>query len=386
MLKASNLRKRFTTVQAVDDVSLSVDRGEVFGLIGPNGAGKSTAIRILLNILTADSGTVTFDGLPVSPAILNKIGYLPEERGLYQKNKLMDAVLYFASLKGVAGAEARMRAEILFKRFDLTAYAGRKIEELSKGNQQKVQFITAILHNPDLVVLDEPFSGLDPVNQILLKDILQELKQQGKAIIFSTHQMDSAERLCDRLCLINHGKTVLEGTVKSVKQQFGKDAVRLEYSGDGAFLSGLPMVVQSTVYENFAELILKPKTQSQEVLTALAGRLDLRKFEFVEPSLNSIFINVVGGNSPAAESPVEPPAVIGKSAAAKISSNPKVRKALLNSIAVFVLLFIFGAMSLKTEQPQWAMFALLALAAFFSVAKYLKARSDARKEAEAHVR
>ena len=379
MLTASNLRKRFTTVQAVDNVSLSVDRGEVFGLIGPNGAGKSTTIRILLNILTADSGTVTFDGQPVSPAILSKIGYLPEERGLYQKNKLMDAVLYFASLKGVSGDEARTRAEILFKRFDLTAYANRKIEELSKGNQQKVQFIIAILHNPDYVVLDEPFAGLDPVNQILLKDILRELKQQGKAIIFSTHQMDSAERLCDRLCLINHGKTVLEGTVKSVKQQFGKDAVRLEYSGDGAFLSGLPMVVQSTVYENFAELVLKPQTQSQEVLAAVAGRLEIRKFEFVEPSLNSIFIHVVGGDSPA-----EPPAAIVKSASAIISSHPKVRKALLNAIAVFIFSFIFGAMLLKAKDPQWAMLAVLGVGAVFSVARYIKARNDVRKEAESH--
>lgn len=386
MLKASNLKKRFTTVQAVDDVSFSVDRGEVFGLLGPNGAGKSTTIRILLNILTADSGTVTFDGQPVSPAILNKIGYLPEERGLYQKNKLMDAVLYFASLKGVSGDEARTRAEILFKRFDLTAYANRKIEELSKGNQQKVQFIIAILHNPDFVVLDEPFAGLDPVNQILLKDILQELKQQGKAIIFSTHQMDSAERLCDRLCLINHGKTVLEGSVKSVKQQFGKDAVRLEYSGDGAFLSGLPMVAQSTIYENFAELVLKPQTQSREVLNAVAGRLELRKFEFVEPSLNSIFIHVVGGDSPAIETPLEPPTVVAKSAAAKIASHPKVRKALLSSIAVFVFLFIFTAMSLKSDKPQWATLGFLALAAVFSVGRYIKARNDVRKEVDSHVR
>jgi ABC-2 type transport system ATP-binding protein len=385
MLKATNLKKRFTIVQAVDDVSLSVERGEVFGLIGPNGAGKSTTIRILLNILTADSGTVTFDGQPVSPTILNKIGYLPEERGLYQKNKLMDAVLYFATLKGMAVAEARAQADLLFKRFDLSAYANRKIEELSKGNQQKVQFIIAILHDPEFVVLDEPFTGLDPVNQILLKDILQELKQQGKAIIFSTHQMDTAERLCDRLCLINHGKIVLEGTVKSVKQQFGKDAVRLEYSGDGAFLSGLPMVAQATVYENYAELVLKPQTQSREVLNAVAGRLDLRKFEFVEPSLNSIFIHVVGADSSATDSPTEPPVVVRKSAAAKISSHPKVRKALLGSIVVFIFLFIFGVMSLKTKQPQWATLGLLALAAVFSVARYIKARRDVRKEVESHV-
>lgn len=384
MLIASHLRKKFTTVQAVDDVSLTVQRGEIFGLLGPNGAGKSTTIRILLNILTADSGTVTFDGQPVSPALLNRIGYLPEERGLYQKNRLMDAVLYFASLKGLTGPAAIQRAQSLLQRFDLTAYAKRKIEELSKGNQQKVQFITAILHDPDFVVLDEPFSGLDPVNQILLKDILQELKQQGKAIIFSTHQMDSAERICDRLCLINHGKIILEGTVKSVKQQFGKDAVRLEFSGDGSFLSGLPMVEQSTVYENYAELVLRPDVTAREMLEAASQKLDIRKFEFVEPSLNSIFISVVGAD-PSVDALSEKEPVGVETDASKISRDPRVRKSLLSVIIVFLFLMVFGALSLKAAEPQWLMLAVLAAAAPVSVARYVKARKDVEKEVASHV-
>ncbi len=180
------------------------------------------------------------------------------------------------------------------ERFNLHTYAKRKVEELSKGNQQKAQFITTILHNPDLVILDEPFSGLDPVNQIVMKDIFTELKQQGKAIIFSTHQMETAEKLCDELCLINRGKIVLEGTVKQAKQRFGINSLQLEYDGDGKFLSDLPFVKNATVYENYAELSLNGNVSSNEILTAVLPKLELRKFEFVEPSLNSIFLEVVG--------------------------------------------------------------------------------------------
>jgi ABC-2 type transport system ATP-binding protein len=384
VIKATKLRKAFTTVLAVDDVSLSVDGGEVFGLLGPNGAGKSTTIRMLLNILTPDSGTVTFDGRPVSPAVLNRIGYLPEERGLYQKNKLLDAILYFASLKGLTGSKARERAAALLQRFELSAYANRKIEELSKGNQQKVQFITAILHDPDLLLLDEPFAGLDPVNQILLKDILQEQKQQGKAIIFSTHQMDSAERLCDRLCLINHGKIVLEGSVKSVKQQFGKNAVRLEYAGDGSFLSTLPMVSESTVYENFAELVLSGGTSSRDIFSAIRDRLDIRKFEFVEPSLNAIFISVVGNGAGIAEptSAARPSSI--PAGPVPLSQNPRVKKALLNVILSVGMTLVLAAVMLKKREVQWEIIALLGGAALFSVARYLKIRNDVAKEGSLH--
>ncbi len=211
IIRADNLRKQYANVVAVDDVSLQVEAGRIFGLIGPNGAGKTTTIRMILNIITPDKGTVTFDGAPFDRNIQNRIGYLPEERGLYKKNKLLDTILYFAGLRGMNGVGAKQKALEWLRRFNLEAYAKRKVEELSKGNQQKAQFIISILHDPEYIVLDEPFSGLDPVNQIVLKDILKDLKQQGKAIIFSTHQMDSAEKLCDEICLINRGKIVLEG-------------------------------------------------------------------------------------------------------------------------------------------------------------------------------
>ncbi|MFA5833222.1 MAG: ATP-binding cassette domain-containing protein [Bacteroidota bacterium] len=294
MLKAVNLRKQFSTVLAVDDVSLEVKRGTIFGLIGPNGAGKSTTIRMLLNITKPDSGTITYDGVPFHDGIRNKIGYLPEERGLYRKNGLLDTIVYFSSLRGISSDMAKKKGMEWLERFNLQSYAKRKVEELSKGNQQKAQFITTILHDPDLVILDEPFSGLDPVNQIVMKDIFAELKQQGKAIIFSTHQMETAEKLCDELCLINRGKIVLEGTVKQAKQRFGTNSLHLEYDGDGKFLSSLPFVKKATVYENYAELSLNGEVSSNEILSAILPKVELRKFEFVEPSLNSIFLDVVG--------------------------------------------------------------------------------------------
>ena len=299
MLTAKNLRKEFATVLAVDDVSLDVQRGSIFGLIGPNGAGKSTTIRMLLNITAPDRGSVLYDGKPFSPAIQNSIGYLPEERGLYRKNKLLDTIIYFAGLRGVEYGDAKKRAKEWLSRFDLLSYADRKVEELSKGNQQKIQFVTAILHDPDIIVLDEPFSGLYPVNQIVLKVIFQELKQRNKAIIFSTHQMESAEKLCDEICLIDHGKIVVEGTLKNVKKQFGQNSVHIEYNGDGSFLKSLPQVKSATVYENYAEMVLNDSAGSKEFIPQLLERLDLRKFEFVEPSLNSIFLTVVGAEETA---------------------------------------------------------------------------------------
>ena len=294
MLKAKNLKKRYTNTLAVDDISLEIQQGKIFGMLGPNGAGKSTTIRMLLNIIQPDEGVVTYNGEQFHESLRNIIGYLPEERGLYKKNKIIDVILYFALLKGMQKNVARNEAMKWLERFELHNHAKRKVEELSKGNQQKIQFITAILHNPQIVVLDEPFSGLDPLNQVLLKEILQELKQQGKAIIFSTHQMESAEKLCDELCLINKGKIVLEGTLKTIKQQFGKNALHLEYEGNAAFLSSLPFIEHAMIYENYAECTLKENPTSQEILNAISPKLELRKFEFVEPSLNTIFMQTIG--------------------------------------------------------------------------------------------
>ncbi len=295
MLKATNLRKEFTSILAVDGVSFEVQRGEILGLLGPNGAGKTTSIRMILNILQPDGGEITYDGRKFSPAIRDQVGYLPEERGLYRKSKLWDTILYFAQLRGMDAGLAKAEAYKWLQRFNLLPYKDKKVEELSKGNQQKVQFITSILHDPLLIVLDEPFSGLDPVNQILFKDAFLELKQRGKAIIFSTHQMDQAEKLSDTLCLINRGRVVLSGSVHDVKKRYGKNSVLVEYDGDGAFLPMLPGVRRSNVFQNSAELELEDGVVPQAILSYVIGRIDIRKFEVLEPSLNSIFIQIVGG-------------------------------------------------------------------------------------------
>ncbi|TAK53817.1 MAG: ATP-binding cassette domain-containing protein [Bacteroidetes bacterium] len=297
MLQVTGLRKEYSTVVAVENVSLTVNRGEIFGLIGPNGAGKTTTIRMILNIITPDQGSVFIDGKPYSEQTRNIVGYLPEERGLYRKNKVIHTIIYFATLRGVPVQEARRRAYEWLKRFELLEKAEGKVEELSKGNQQKVQFINSIIHDPQLVILDEPFSGLDPVNQILLKDILMELKDAGKAIIFSTHVMEQAEKLCEKICLINRGNVILDGRLQDVKKRFGNNSVHIEYTGDGAFLSSLPNVKRAMLYENYAELELSDDAPTGELVRALSQRLELRKFELVEPSLHSIFLSMVGGDT-----------------------------------------------------------------------------------------
>jgi ABC-2 type transport system ATP-binding protein len=295
MLKVANLRKDFDTIRAVDGVSFEVARGEMFGLLGPNGAGKTTTIRALLNIIKPDGGEILFDGKPFTEELWNSIGYLPEERGLYRKSKILNAIVYFASLKGMSQREARPKALEWLERFGLKDRSHQSIEELSKGNQQKVQIIISLLHNPKLLILDEPFSGLDPVNQILLKDILLEVRQQNTAIIFSTHQMDQVEKMCDNICLINKGRPVLYGSLREIKQRYGKNHVRLEFDGDGSFLKGLEFVKKADVYQNYAEIELSDQTKVKDLLDTTNGTLNLRKFELMEPSLHSIFIDVVGG-------------------------------------------------------------------------------------------
>ncbi|HET6273849.1 MAG TPA: ATP-binding cassette domain-containing protein [Bacteroidota bacterium] len=295
MLNVVQLRKNFSSIRAVDGVSFDVQRGEIFGLLGPNGAGKTTTIRMVLNILEPDGGEITYEGRRFSEHVRDIVGYLPEERGLYKKNKLWDTVMYFAQLRGMQPGVAKAEAYRWLQRFGLLAHKDRKVEELSKGNQQKVQFIVSIIHDPLLIVLDEPFSGLDPVNQILFKDIFLELKQRGKAVIFSTHQMDQAEKLSDRLCLINRGKVVLGGTVRDVKKQYGKNTLHLEFSGDGTFMQTLPGVRRAFMYPNSAELELEDGVTVQSLLVKIIDRVEVRKFELLEPSLHSIFIQIVGG-------------------------------------------------------------------------------------------
>jgi len=379
MLKAEHLRKQFSTVLAVDDVSLEVKHGSIFGLIGPNGAGKSTTIRMLLNIIRPDSGTITYDGKPFSDSIRNLIGYLPEERGLYKKNGLLDTIIYFATLRGISPNEAKKKGMEWLERFNLQMYAKRKVEELSKGNQQKAQFITTILHNPDLVILDEPFSGLDPVNQIVMKDIFNELKQQGKAIIFSTHQMETAEKLCDELCLINRGRIVLEGTIKQAKQRFGTNSLHLEYEGDGTFLSSLPFVKKATVYENYAELSLNGDVSSKEILSAVLPKIELRKFEFVEPSLNSIFLEIVGTSVEEVEKE-KSESQQKQSAPIPSIKNPEIKKQQI-SLLIGLLVVVIGLILFISGKDSGMLSGIGVVAALASFYKLQKLKKQLRQEA-----
>lgn len=299
MLKVIGVRKEFATIVAVDGVSLEAGRGKILGLLGPNGAGKTTTIRMILNVIRPDSGELLFNGHPFSEKIRDRMGYLPEERGLYRKNKVLNTILYFASLKGIESGEGKRRAYKWLERLNLLTSYNSRVEELSKGNQQKVQFITSILHDPELVILDEPFSGLDPVNQIVMKDIMIEMKNGGKAVIFSTHQMDQAEKLCDEICLINKGKVVLDGELSQVKKSYGNNSIRIEFDGNPSFLSESRAFESVHLYENYAEIVLKEPLRPSDLLREISQKLDIRKFETSEPSLNAIFLKMVSSAGPA---------------------------------------------------------------------------------------
>ncbi|HLB00135.1 MAG TPA: ATP-binding cassette domain-containing protein, partial [Bacteroidota bacterium] len=271
-----------------------------------NGAGKTTTIRMLLRIIPPDSGSVLFDGEPFGEAARDRIGYLPEERGLYRKSRLLDTVLYFSSLRGMKIGDARPKALAWTDRLGLSGLVNARLEELSKGNQQKVQFIIAVLHDPEFIVLDEPFSGLDPINQTLLNDILGELRRQGRAIVFSTHVMDQADRLCDDLCLIDGGTAILNGPLDGIRAGFGRETVSIEFSGDGAALDAIPMIRVVGRYGNSAEVVLLDPSRSRELLAVLAARLEIRKFEIRTPSLNTIFLESVRGRHRSAEGGTRP--------------------------------------------------------------------------------
>lgn len=296
MIEVKNLYKTFSTVNAVNDVSFKVEPGRVFGLLGPNGAGKTTTIRMMLNIFQPDAGEIYFDGRPFSMDIQNNIGYLPEERGLYRKNKLMHTIQYFAGLKGVDSREAKRRAVVWLEKFQLTPYTNNKIEELSKGNQQKVQFIVSVLHAPRYIILDEPFSGLDPVNQIVLKDIITELRKEGKVIIFSTHQMEQAEKMCDDVCIINKGRVVLYGKLADEKKKIGVNSILIEFDGDGSVFERIGGIKRSSIYSNYAEIEIDGNVKPRTIIHEASKHLDIRKFEVQEPTLNAIFLNLVGAS------------------------------------------------------------------------------------------
>ncbi|MEW6195387.1 MAG: ATP-binding cassette domain-containing protein [Bacteroidota bacterium] len=294
-LEVKNLTKQFNTLRAVDKASFEVPEGSIFGLIGRNGAGKTTTIRMMMGIYLPDEGEVNLRGVKVGQEFKNKVGYLPEERGLYKKMKVLETLLYFAEIKGKSGRDVHKKAEEYLKRFELYDRRLSKVEDLSKGNQQKLQFIATILHDPEFIILDEPFSGLDPLNTNLLKDIILEMKERGKVIIFSTHLMDFAEKLCDHLAMIDHGKIILKGSLKEIKAKYAQKNVSLTYDGDISFLKGHPIVEKIENFGNTTGIRLKESNQTQQLLKLLVDRnVTVKKFDANDISLQEIFIELAG--------------------------------------------------------------------------------------------
>jgi ABC-2 type transport system ATP-binding protein len=286
--------KSFGPVRAVDELSLAIRPGRITGLLGRNGAGKTTTLRMINGIFLPDHGTITVFGAGGATAVRDRIGYLPEERGLYRKMKVLEQLLFLAEIKGRRPAAVRPRARALLERFELWDKRDARLEALSKGNQQKVQLIGALLHEPDLIILDEPTVGLDPVNVVLVRNVLRELREQGRTVLLSTHMMAEAEKLVDNIVLIHRGRAVLQGALDEVRSSFGVDTVQLEFSGNGEFLAGLPGVARARLDSGAAELRLLPGTDPQGVLAAALGRVAVARFEVAAPSLEEIFIDQVG--------------------------------------------------------------------------------------------
>jgi len=294
VVELAGVTKAYESKVAVRDLSLSIDAGQMFGLLGPNGAGKTSSIRMMMGITMPDSGTINLFGRPFERASLERIGYLPEERGLYKKMKVIEQLVFFGQLHGLAATEARSRATSWAKRLDIDEALPKKTEELSKGMQQKIQFIGSLLHDPGLIVMDEPFSGLDPVNAQLLEKTLIELKDEGKAIVFSTHRMDQVEKLCDSICLINNGEAVLTGRVREIKSRYERNHIIVEFEGSADFLNS-PEIAEAKNFSGHAEIKLKEHGDAQKLLREASAAARIFRFEMVEPSLEEIFIQTVGG-------------------------------------------------------------------------------------------
>ncbi len=293
MLIVENLTKKFKNSIAVSNLSFKVTPGKIFGLLGPNGAGKTTTIRTVLNIIKPTSGSIIFNGKPITNQFFNQIGYLPEDRGLYKKSKVIDVLKYFAELKNLSSSNAIKTAEIWLNKLNVEKYRNNKIETLSKGNQQKIQFITAVFHNPELLILDEPFTGFDPINQQEIKKLILSFVSSGKIIILSTHQMDTAEKLCDEIMLINKGVEVTNGNLGNIKKRFGGNNLKIKYSGNGDFIYALPEVVQFEKYSNYAEIQLHEEVSPSDFLKIIVDKIQLNHFSVVEPTLNKIFIDLI---------------------------------------------------------------------------------------------
>ena len=292
MLQITNLTKQFKKIKAVDNISLKVQKGDIYGFLGPNGAGKTTSIRMIMGIIKPDNGSIKLNGSDINTINRKKLGYLPEDRGLYQKQNLSEILYYFGCLKGLDKKDSKNRANLWLERFYLDDQKGRKIEELSKGNQQKIQFIIALLHDPQLIILDEPFTGLDPVNQILLKEVIKEKQEEGKTIIFSTHQMEQVERLCNNICLINRGHILLEGPLSEIRKSHSEDAIELNFSGKIDKSKLEVFFSDFDLRENILSGILKKK--KNEFLEWIIPQVSIESFHARVPSLEQIFIKEVG--------------------------------------------------------------------------------------------
>lgn len=288
------ISKQFANVRAVDALSAEIPRGSIYGFLGPNGAGKTTTIRMMVGILRPDAGDIRVLGSADVAGIKTRLGYLPEEKGLYKKMRTLELVTYFGRLKGMSRSAAREEGSRLLDAFDLSDWKHEKCEALSKGMGQKVQIAATLIHQPELIVLDEPFSGLDPVNIELVRNTILELKQKGRTVIFSTHIMEQAEQVCDSVLLIDHGSKLLDGDLASVRASADR-TVTIDYDGDGSVLTGLPGIRRVNDAGKHAELSLEPGTDPQRILEALVDRLRIRRFDTREASLHEVFVRAVSG-------------------------------------------------------------------------------------------
>jgi ABC-2 type transport system ATP-binding protein len=292
-LELIDVRKSYGDFQAVAGVSMAVPPGSIFGLLGPNGAGKTTTIRMIMDIIAPDAGEVLTFGHPRTADDLRRIGYLPEERGLYRKMTVHDQLLFLAEIRGLSRRDAQAAVARWLERVELGGWAKNKVEELSKGMQQKIQLVGTLLHEPEILILDEPFSGLDPLNQEMFKDLLTEYKGQGRSILFSTHGMELAEKMCDHICLISHGRAVLTGELREIKRRLSGNSYRLVADGDLAALSGVQGIDQVLPDEGGAKLFLRPEADGAQVLRDIVVRVPVREFRSEEPELEEIFMKAV---------------------------------------------------------------------------------------------
>lgn len=296
ILEVNNAVKKYGEFIAVNDVSFNVDSGNIYGILGPNGAGKTTTIRMIMNIIAPDSGSITLFGQKMNDNLKSRIGYLPEERGIYQKMKVIDVLIFFGELNGLNAQKARTEAMDWLHKLQLDENTNSKVNELSKGMQQKLQIIATIMHNPDLIILDEPFSGLDPVNVNLIKNIMLDLQKEGKAIMFSTHQMETAQKLCSEILMINKGNKVLDGNLSEIQSQYGKNSVQIEFKGDSNIFKSLNMINKVDHYPNYVEVELKDGHSASQLLKEIVDKIEVSSMQSMKSSLNEIFISLAGEN------------------------------------------------------------------------------------------